>query len=214
MSSFSAVLLAAGESRRMGAANKLLLRLDGELLAARTMRTLARCDPDDLVVVLGHEAGAVRAALAPAAAECGARFVENLHYRDGQMTSVNCGVRALHRAVDGIVVCPADLPLLESGDVTMLLAAFARLGRASILVPTFESRRGNPIVMAYPHREAIVAGHNLGCRHLIERHPEAVATLAMRDAHCVTDLDTPDDYAALAARFAHAGAAPAAERAA
>lgn len=199
--SFSAVLLAAGESRRMGVANKLLLPLAGEPLAARTLRTLARAGLSEIVVVLGHEADAVRAALAPLAAACGARFVDNLRYREGQMSSVNRGVRALRRAVDGILVCPADLPLLEAADLAILREAFARLSGATILVPTFEGRRGNPIVMAYPHREAIVGGHNLGCRHLIERHPEAVATLPMRDAHCVTDLDTPEDYVAMQARL-------------
>lgn len=196
---FSAVLLAAGESRRMGSANKLLLPLDGEALVVRALRTLSHCGFTELVVVLGHEAEVVHAALAPLAAEVGASLIRNMDYRDGQMSSVNCGVRALRQAVDGIVVCPADLPLIEADDIERLLEAFGRLdGGRTILVPTFANRRGNPIVMSYAHREAIVAGHNLGCRQLIDRHPDIVATLAMPNPNCVTDLDTPDDYASFA----------------
>lgn len=208
MSRHSAVLLAAGESRRMLGANKLLLPIEGEPLVLRTLRTLLACGFVEIVVVLGHAAETIDAVIAPLGVTGGISSVFNAAYREGQMSSVNCGVRQLQQPVDGIVVCPADLPLLDARDIAALLQAFDALDHQSILVPTYAGERGNPIVMADPHRRTIAEQPNLGCRHLIDRHPEMVATLPMPDAHCVTDLDTREAYEALLARASNDSGRP------
>ena len=84
----SAVLLAAGQSRRMGADNKLLLPIDGEPVVRRTARQLLGAGLEEVVVVLGHEADSVSGALDGLAV----RAVVNPDYRDGQMTSVRAGL--------------------------------------------------------------------------------------------------------------------------
>ena len=94
------------------------------------------------------------------------------------------------------MICLADQPLLTTADIDGLIEAFLRRERGSILVPTYKGERGNPIVLAAEHRASILAGErNLGCKRLIERHPELVTTREMDNDHCVFDLDTPEDYA-------------------
>ena len=111
------------------------------------------------------------------------------------MTSVHCGMQALRAPCDGVMVCLSDQPLLETVDLDTMIRAFLNDCPRSVLVPTFEGRRGNPIVLAHSHREAILAGdRNLGCKRLIQKNPELVWPLPMDNDHCVFDLDTPADY--------------------
>lgn len=197
---FAAILLAAGESRRMGAVNKLALPIDGVPLLRRSALRLLDIGLTETVVVSGYRRQTTHDLLRGVPVE----LVHNHQYRDGQMTSVHCGLDALRRDCDGVLVCLADQPLLESGDLGRILAAFATRPDA-ILVPTFEGRRGNPIVLPHAQRDAILAGKaNLGCRRLIDKHPELVHAVEMENDHCVFDLDTPAAYLQLQARIAAA----------
>ena len=117
------------------------------------------------------------------------------------MSSVHCGLAALTRPCDGMMICLADQPLLTPRDIDVLIDAFIQRG-GSIIVPTYQGRRGNPIVLANAHRAQILdGGRNLGCKRLIERNPELVTTVEMGNDHTVFDLDTPDDYANLQVRL-------------
>lgn len=192
-SQFSAILLAAGESRRMGADNKLLLPLDGEPMVRRTARQLLAARLGEVVAVLGHDADSIAAALAGLPL----RTVRNPDYRDGQMTSVHAGLAALKDETTAVMICLADQPFLTAGDYDNLLDGFAARGSKSILVPTYEGRRGNPIVLAPEHRPAILGRQaNLGCKHLIERNPDLVMTLAVDSDRFIRDIDTESDYRA------------------
>jgi molybdenum cofactor cytidylyltransferase len=197
MSEVSALLLAAGESRRMGGRNKLLLPVGGEPLLRRCAHTLLDSPVSQLVVVLGHEAERVRPALDGLALT----MVENEHYREGQMTSVHAGLAALTAPCDAVMICLADQPLLDPEDIRRLTEAFAETDRA-VLVPTHRGRRGNPIMLSWPHRGEILAGQrNLGCRHFIEKHPALVSTVEMPNDHVLFDLDTQEDYRILQVRL-------------
>ncbi len=187
----SAILLAAGRSRRMGADNKLLLPIDGEPVVRRVARRLLDSGFEEIVVVLGHEADLVSGALDGLAI----RAVVNPAWRDGQMTSVHAGLAALSAAVDGIMICLADQPFLEAEDYRVLAGAFARAGDKSVDVPTHGGRRGNPIVLAAAHRDEILArGANFGCKRFIARNPDLVATVELGSDAYVRDIDTRADY--------------------
>lgn len=203
MMRFSAILLAAGESRRMGEVNKLTLPVAGEPLLRRTARTLLRAGLQEVVVVLGHQ----RHVSEPLLRDLPLCIVYNDNYREGQMTSVHRGLAAMQQACDAVLVCLADQPLLEVADLQRLTAAFVDCP-TSVLVPTFQGARGNPIVLAYEHREQILAGdRNLGCRRLVEKHPELVTALEMDTDHLVFDLDTPEAYERLQRRLGESDAA-------
>jgi len=197
VSTVSAILLAAGESRRMSGINKLMLAVEGEPLLRHTVKTLLASRLGEVVVVLGHQAEEARILLH----ELEVRTVVNSHYREGQMSSVHCGLEALTRQCDGVMICLTDQPMLTAQDIDALIDAFGRRG-GSIIVPTYQGRRGNPIVFAYAHRAEILGGgRNLGCKRLIERNPDLVRTMEMDTDHVVFDLDTPEDYARLQARL-------------
>jgi molybdenum cofactor cytidylyltransferase len=205
MSVISAIVLAAGESRRMGTDNKLLLPVGGVPLLRHTVDTLLNCPLQEIVVVLGHESERLQAALNGLAVRC----TVNPHYQEGQMTSVHAGLAALSARCDGVMVCLGDQVLLTPADLIRLADAFSDIGERTILVPTYRQQRGNPVVFSYAHRDAILAGgRNLGCRKLIDANPDLVATLEMNTDHVVVDLDTPEDYRAVLARLGGPSHAP------
>ncbi|HXX68714.1 MAG TPA: nucleotidyltransferase family protein [Polyangiaceae bacterium] len=192
--SLSAIVLAAGLSRRMGGRNKLLLPLSGAPLVVRSVATLVAVPFAEVVVVTGYEAAKVEAALA----SLPVRFARNPHYAVGQMTSVRTGLEALAKPTKAVMVCLADQPLLTSQDIAAIAAAFFDRPGCSVLVPTFDGMRGNPIVLARESVDEILArGANFGCKHFVSQNADLVTTAPMATHHVLVDLDRPEDYAAL-----------------
>lgn len=187
----TAIVLAAGESRRMGTRNKMKLKINGQELIRQTVSTVLGSSINNVIVVTGYQPEVVRSSLAglPVAK------VHNKNYRQGQMSSVHKGLEEIKYSCDGIMVCLGDQPLLNSDDIDCLVNAFGQRTYGSILVPTYKGQRGNPVILSYEHRNQILKGkNNLGCRKLIEKNPESVYTLEMENDHVITDIDSPEDY--------------------
>ena len=187
----TAILLAAGQSTRMGAHNKLLLDVGGQPMVRRVAETLLASRIDSVLAVLGHE----HTAIAEALEGLPLRTVFNPDYAAGQMSSVRAGIEAISEDPAAIVVALADQPALEPADIDFLIDAFLALPEPNILIPVRGRHRGNPIVLPGAQRQRLLdGGFNFGCRNLIERHPEAVATIEVPNSHCVQDIDTPVAY--------------------
>ncbi|MBC5783517.1 nucleotidyltransferase family protein [Ramlibacter sp. USB13] len=196
---FSAVVLAAGSSSRMGGPNKLLLPVQGEPLVRRTVRTVLAAGVQEAVVVTGHQAREVMRVLA----DLPVTLQPNLRHEDGQMRSVAAGVAALARATDAILVCPGDLPLLTAADVAELMDAYAAHADHSIVIPRHGGQRGNPIVFAAAYAPEVAAGRRLvGCRKLAAQYPEETWYHDAVHDRFTTDLDTPADYERVLQRLA------------
>lgn len=190
----SAIVLAAGLSRRMEGPNKLLLPLAGMPLVRRTVDALVRHPFAEVVVVTGHDAANVEEAVRGASV----RIVRNPTYEEGQMTSVRAGLAALSEPSVGVVVALGDQPLLTPEDLATLAAAFLARPECQVLVPTFQGARGNPIVLSRANVATILSrSGNFGCRQFVEKNQDLVTTFEMPNDHILRDVDRPEDYAAL-----------------
>jgi molybdenum cofactor cytidylyltransferase len=190
----AALLLAAGRSSRMGGPNKLLEPIDGVPMVARTAQRLLSSRARPIVAVLGNQADAVDRALGKLPIE----RVRNPGFADGLSTSLKCGLAALPDDIDGVVVCLGDMPLVAGRDLDRLIAAFNPLEGRAIVVPTRRGKRGNPVLWArrYFAEMAELAG-DVGAKHLIGEHAEAVCEVEMDSDSVLVDIDTPDALAAL-----------------
>jgi CTP:molybdopterin cytidylyltransferase MocA len=192
-----AVLLAAGEGRRMGGVAKPLIRLQGVPLISRQLVALSGAGVDEVVVVTGHARHAVEEEVRSFVVT----LAHNDAHADGQQSSVRVGLAALSGPFDAIVVMPADMPLIGASDLTELIGAFKKRPAGHVVVPVVNGQRGNPIVLGDQALARILASEtNLGCRHLIERQPELVHAYQTTNARFVTDLDTVEDVQELAQR--------------
>jgi molybdenum cofactor cytidylyltransferase len=189
----SAIVLAAGMSTRMGAENKLLLPFRGTTLIGNMVDVVTGSRVGETLVILGHEAERVRAALAGKPVT----FVDNPNYAEGMGSSVQAGVRAVSPQATGIMVCLTDLPLIESAELDRLIAAF-EAGQAgkSIAVPCHQGQRGNPVLFSARFRDEVLGtrGPVAGCRGIVKKYPDQVIEVEMAHDHILRDIDTIEDY--------------------
>ena len=185
----AAILLAAGESARMGEP-KPLLPWGERTLIEYQLGELAGCGVDDIVVVLGHEAERVR----PLALAGGARVVLNEAYRQGRASSLRAGARALQDDVDAVLIANVDQPRPRAL-LRHLLDAHGE-GSALITIPSFEGRRGHPTIVAGALLGELraVEEESLGLRGLLERHGAAVREVSVPSPVVLLDLNTPEEY--------------------
>jgi molybdenum cofactor cytidylyltransferase len=190
----AALVMAAGRSSRMGAANKLLAEVDGQPMVRRAVEAALGSSAGPVFVVLGHDAHRVRSALRG----CKVHFVDNPDYASGMSTSLRRGLAALPADADGAVVLLGDMPRVDSAAIDRLIAAFDPVEGRSICVPVWNGKRGNPVLWAqrYFPEMAEVSG-DVGARHLIGEHADQVAEVTMPDDGTLVDIDTPEALGAL-----------------
>lgn len=191
-----AVILAAGESRRMGRLKQVLPWGDRTVVEAAVDAALGAPDVNEVVVVLGHEAEVVRAALM-SRPRPGMRIVVNADYHLGMLSSVKAGVRALTAEAEAFLVAPADQPGLRPEDYDLVVRAYRHARpRADIVVPMCGGRGGHPTLFAGALRQEVLDlpddGH--GLRDLIVRREGRVLRVELGRPGMVEDLDTADDY--------------------
>jgi len=192
------VLLAAGRSTRMGGPNKLLAELDGVPLVAHAARAALAAQTTEVVVVLGHMADQVRAAVrAGTGDDARLRFVLNLDYAGGLSTSVRVGITALGAQTDGAIVQLGDMPGIDSRLLDRLIAAYNPLEGRAICLPTVAGKRGNPVLWGkrFFADLARLAG-DTGARHLVGEHAELVCEVPMEGDAALVDIDDPPALAA------------------
>jgi molybdenum cofactor cytidylyltransferase len=189
------LVLAAGQSRRMGTLNKLLIGIDGKPMVRRVAEAAAASAARPLLVVTGHERDKVEAALAG----LGARFVENPDYAQGLATSLKRGLAALPAEIDGVVICLGDMPMVSAAMINSLIDAFNPIEGRAICVPTRRGKRGNPVLLGRQlFSELASISGDVGARELIAAHPEQVAEVEVESDAVLTDIDTPQALAKLA----------------
>ena len=187
----AAVILAAGESSRMGRP-KPLLRYQGVTFLDRLISCFTGV-ASPIVVVLGYAAAEIRAGV-----ESGDRveFVVNPDPSRGMLSSLQCGLATLPQPADGVFFMPADLPRLRRSTVEKLAAAAGPL-----VIPRFDGRNGHPVrVSADIARELLGLPITAKASDVIHRH--RAAFLDVDDPGVLYDVDTPAEYDALV------GAAP------
>jgi molybdenum cofactor cytidylyltransferase len=184
-----AIIMAAGQSRRMGKANKLLAEIDGVPMVARVAQTVCASRAGSVVVVTGHEAEKVRAALVNLSVE----FTHNPDFDTGLSSSLKVGVKSMQNAnVSGCLVCLGDMPLLKPDHLNVLIDAFDEDENRTICVPTTRGKRGNPVLWgASLFDEMAAVTGDVGARALIGEHQDLVCEVDLDDDAVFTDVDTP-----------------------
>jgi molybdenum cofactor cytidylyltransferase len=201
-----AVLLAAGAGSRLGGRPKALLELGGVPLVMRQLVALSGAGVDEVVVVLGHHADAIEAAIG----QFPISIAHNPSPDSGQASSVRIGLQALSPRLDAVIVALADQPLIDAQDIVALIGAFKKRGEASMVVPRVrvdggESLPGNPVIFDGALRDEWLAGAaDAACRQWRLAHPERVHWFDTDNRRYRVDIDTPEDLEHFAATTGHA----------
>jgi molybdenum cofactor cytidylyltransferase len=190
MLSISAIVVAGGLSTRMGAP-KQLLPYGKHTVVEQIVSVLLKCSLDEIVVVTGHKRHAVETRLAA----WSVRPVFNSNYQAGEMlSSVKCGLAALDSEVNAALLVLGDQPQLETAAVQQLIATY-QTEPAGLVIPSFQMRRGHPILIDRDYwPEILTLDSNRTLRDVIVTHDDEICYVAVETDSVLRDIDTPEDY--------------------
>jgi molybdenum cofactor cytidylyltransferase len=187
--SIAAVVLAAGRSTRMGGPNKLLAEIAHRSLVRIAAEEALASQARPVIVVTGHQREEVEAAVKGLPV----RLVHNPDFAQGLGTSLRAGIAAVPADADGAIVCLGDMPQVDARLIDRLIAAFDPDRGALVVVPTFECKRGNPVLWSRRFFSDLMAIEgDIGARYLIGRYTEAVAEVPIEGRAALVDVDTPE----------------------
>jgi molybdenum cofactor cytidylyltransferase len=197
------ILLAAGLSRRMGEANKMLLPCGGSTILETTLQNLLAADIGNITVVVGYEADRIKKILENNPLFAFGRnpldsIVENKAYEKGMTSSIQTALSALDDKP--FMVCLADMPTILPEEYRLIAHTFFEKLIASphlILKPLFKNQMGNPTVFASVYRVEMLRlpFSESPNRAIIQKHKQHLQTLEMETPHILQDIDAPADLA-------------------
>lgn len=185
----SAILLAAGESRRMGEF-KQLLAYAGRTFVESCVDSLLASRADEVIVVTGHRAADVRQALGARPV----RFAHNKDYGEGMSASVKCGVAALAPAARAVLVALVDQPQIDAAIINRVIAEYERR-LPLVVIPTYAGRNGHPVLLDLRLRDELLSFDPAqGLRQVIHSHRADTLHTEVATEAVLTDFDYPEDY--------------------
>jgi molybdenum cofactor cytidylyltransferase len=184
-----AVVLAAGESRRMGKP-KMLLPFGEKTILESVLDTILATPVQRIMVVLGAEREKISSLISQYPVE----KVFNPDFRTGMLSSVQAGFSALPPEAEAAMVFLGDQPFVSADVVAQVCEASVRSPR-SIILPVFGKRRGHPVLIpAGLWKEIDSLSPEVGLRELIHRHGREVLEVAVEEENILMDIDDPQDY--------------------
>jgi molybdenum cofactor cytidylyltransferase len=185
----SAILLGAGESKRMGE-NKLLLPWGKTTVFQHCLEAHLRSKAKEVIVVLSartkRAVGEVKGNKV--------KVIVNPHYKKGISTSIRKGIGAISRGSQGILIALSDQPLLKTRTIDALIHAFERKG-GDIIAPSFLGRKGHPVIFHIKFKKDLLKLQgDTGARSILRKYPESVRMVRVRSEGILKDIDSWEDY--------------------
>jgi len=184
-----AIILAAGESKRMGFP-KMLMPFNESTMVETVIRNVRNSDVDNMIVVSGAEKDKIEEHLR----KLSVNSCYNSDYKTGMLSSVICGIRNLPAGFDAVLVFQGDQPLISPLSVNKVIKAY-RSSNKGIVIPVFENKRGHPVLI---NRKYIVEIEKIdpekGLRSLAHQFPDDVLEVQTNDPGVLRDFDTYEEY--------------------
>jgi molybdenum cofactor cytidylyltransferase len=189
MSGISAIVLAAGESTRMGFP-KMLLDFNGRSMLECVISNIRESEIDDILVVLG----AYRSELEEIVTKTSARCCYNDDYKDGMLSSVKCGFRNIPLLAEAVLVFQGDQPFITSKVIKKVVEAWGDSGKG-IIIPVCKNRRGHPLMVSKKYfHEIEKLSRDEGLRSLSHKYLDDIFEVVTEEAGILRDFDTFEDY--------------------
>lgn len=183
----AAVILSGGASSRIGSP-KALLPYQGRPFLEHLLEVTRHAKIGTRRVVLGAHAEAITNTVALASDE----IVINEDWEKGQLSSIHAALRSLPANTDGTLLCLIDHPLITASLVNDLIEAFYK-SRTSIVLPTYQGRRGHPVIFpAQLYEELLNAPVDQGARAVVWAHAGDISEVATAEQGCVLNLNDPE----------------------
>ena len=185
----SAVILAAGESKRMGQP-KLSMVWEGKTILEHTIDNYLDSMASETIIVLGYKAKELTRVI-------GDRLVisvVNPAYHEGMSSSLISGVKIVSSRTQGIMLALADQPAIDSQTINKLIEVFGKRQK-NIIIPVYQGKRGHPVIFHIKYRDELLnIKGDIGAREVIQRHADDILEVAVDCKGVLIDIDTPSDF--------------------
>jgi molybdenum cofactor cytidylyltransferase len=185
----SAILLAAGESKRMGKP-KLLLPFGDSTIVEQAINSLLNSKINELIIVVGYRAEELVGKIAKKPV----KIVLNRQYQQGISTSIIAGLKTVDKDTRGIMIALGDQPLVDSRTIDRLIEEFQKHDRG-IIIPVCQGRRGHPVIFPIKYEEELLQLEgDVGGKQIVKDHPDEVLEVAVNCEGILIDIDTVGTY--------------------
>jgi molybdenum cofactor cytidylyltransferase len=189
MSDIWAIILAAGESSRMKTP-KMVLPFGSSTIVETVIANVTASEVDKLVVVLGSWKEEILQVIDKhSVSSC-----YNENYKQGMISSVQCGLRFIPGPFRGVLICPGDQPMVDKGVINMIIATFKSSGKG-IVIPSYGKKRGHPVMIDSKYYDEILSlGTTDTLKKIMDSHPDDIGDVETCFPSVLKDIDTPEDY--------------------
>jgi molybdenum cofactor cytidylyltransferase len=185
----SAIILAAGESKRMGKP-KQLMPLGGSTILEQTIDNLLNSEVNEVIVVIGNRAEEMNKLIA----NMPVRIALNPAYHEGMSTSIIAGLNLIDNRAQAIMLALADQPFIDSQTINRLIDEFSTNNKG-IAIPVYHGKRGHPVIFAIKYKEQLLRlKGDIGGRQIVKGYPDDILEVAVDSENIITDVDTINDY--------------------
>lgn len=189
MGSIWAIILAAGESKRMGFP-KMLLPINGRTMVENVILNVIGSDVDHTMVVLGADSGL----LTDMISKYSVKYCHNDNYKEGMFSSVKCGLKYLPSDFEAVLIFQGDQPLITPKVINRVIESY-RNSDNGIIIPVYEKKRGHPLLINRNYMDKIdQLDSSEGLRSLAYKFSEDVLEVETNDPGILRDFDTYEEY--------------------
>ena len=185
----SAILLAAGQSKRMNGENKLTKEIQGIHLIKLSVKNILASSINELIIVLGHQKEIIEKLIDKNEK---IKFIFNKNFESGMASSIKAGLNHLSKNTEAFFICLGDMPMVNSDIYNQLIKS---KDTKEIIVPTYKGQQGNPVLFNISMREKIMnINGDAGAKKILEMNKEKALNIEINDQGIIKDFNTIDHF--------------------
>ena len=185
----SAILLAAGQSKRMNGENKLIRKIRGVPLIKHSVKNILTSSIDELIIVLGHQKEIIEKLIDKNEK---IKFIFNKNFESGMASSIKTGLNNLSEKTEAFFICLGDMPMVNQNTYNHLIKS---RNNKEIIVPTYKGQQGNPILFSKSIKEKIITIQgDVGAKKILELNKSKILNVKITNQSIRKDFNTKDDF--------------------
>ena len=188
----SAILLAAGQSKRMDGENKLTKEIQGVPLIKNSVKNILVSSIDELIIVLGYQKEIIEKLINPNEK---IKFIFNKDFESGMASSIKIGLDNLSEKTEAFFICLGDMPMVNHNIYNQLIKS---KNNKEIIVPNYKGQQGNPVLFNKSMKEKIInISGDVGAKKILELNKDKILNLEINDQGVTKGFDTLDNFNSL-----------------
>ena len=188
----SAILLAAGQSKRMQGENKLTKNIRGIPLIKHSLQNILNSSIDEIIIVLGHDKEIIEKLIDK---NDKIKFIFNKDFKSGIASSIKSGLKNLSKQTKAFIICLGDMPLVNTNIYNQLIEARKN---KEIIVPVYKGQQGNPILFSKSMKEKVMSiSGDVGAKQILKLNKDKILNLEMNDQSIIKGFDSQENFNSL-----------------